>query len=191
MKFRMNLRQILLAVLILVSLVAANPAQAAGSSILATTDIYTRQDEDFTTKLYITEGADICDFQISLNYDTELLTLVSARSLVGSSATVNTRTAGLIQIAYSSGDNVTSRTEVVELVFHVDANAGIGAYDCLTVNTSYKAEASHLDNASGAFEDVAVTTSFAPLVLYEMGDVCTSYSSFIHTSCECIKFSLT
>ena len=171
MKFRMNLRQILLAVLIFVSLVAANPAQAAGSSILATTDIYTRQDEDFTTKLYITEGADICDFQISLNYDTELLTLVSARSLVGSSATVNTRTAGLIQIAYSSVDNVTSRTEVVELVFHVDANAGIGAYDCLTVNTSYKAEASHLDNATGAFEDVAVTTSFAPLVLYEMGDV--------------------
>ena len=172
MKFRMNLRRILLAVLIFASLVAAaTPAQATGGYILATTDIYTRQDEDFTTKLYITEGADICDFQISLNYNTELLTLVSAKSLVGSSATVNTRTTGLIQIAYSSGNNVTARTEVVELVFHVDPNAGIGAYDCLTVNTGYKAEASRLDNATGAFEDVAVTTDFASLVLYEMGDV--------------------
>ena len=124
MKFRMNLRRLMLAVLIFASLVAAaTPSQAASGSILATTDIYTRQDEDFSTRLYITEGAEICDFQISLNYDTELLTLVSAKSLVGSSATVNTRTAGLIQIAYSSGGNVTARTEVVELVFHVDASA--------------------------------------------------------------------
>ena len=172
MKFGRNLRHLLLAILVISSLAAlVIPVQASGGPILATTEIYTRQDEDFTTKLYITEGANICDFQISLSYDTELLELVSAKSLVGSSATINTGKAGLIQIAYSAADNIAVQTEVVELVFHVDSNAGIGAYDCLTVNTAYKAEASRLDDATGAFEDVEVTTAFSALVLYEVGDV--------------------
>lgn len=172
MKFRNNLLRLLLAVLIFASLVTIEtPVQAANNAILATSDIYTRQDEDFTTILYITEDADICDFQISLNYDTELLTLVSAKSLVGASANVNTSTDGLIQIAYAADSNITSKTNIVELVFHVDPNAGIGEYDCLSVNTNYMMQASHLDESNGSYEDVEVTTQFESLVLYEMGDV--------------------
>ena len=170
MKFHTKLLSLLIAVLICVSLCAATPAHAADSAILAATDIQTRQDEDFTTTLYIPNGANICDLTVCLNYDPELITLVSA-STANASTTVNTTTEGTIIVAFGAGSNTVKDTKLVDLTFHVDAFAGIGSYDFLTVNQSFDNTASRVDDLTGAYEDVTVTASIPALVLYEMGDV--------------------
>lgn len=170
MKFSMKLLSLLIAALICVGLFGATPATAADGTILAATPIQTRQDEEFTTTLYIPDGANICDLTVCLNYDPQLITLVKATT-ANASTTVNTSTPGTIILAFGSGSNTVKDTNLVDLTFRVDAFAGIGSYDFLTVNEQFDNTASRVDDLTGAYEDVTVSASIPALVLYEMGDV--------------------
>ena len=48
---------------------------AEATVAVSSSEIYTHQGETFTTTIYIPDGANIVDFDITLKYDTELLTL--------------------------------------------------------------------------------------------------------------------
>ena len=140
---------------------------------VASSPIETHQGETFITTIYIPEGANIVDFDITLKYDTELINLVSVEEHDDLKGTVifNEQTPGEIAINYTrTNKNVTAYLPLLNIKFTVDDNIGIGAYDCFTVDHSATYIAHRLNDA-GTLDQVEFTCAFAKLVIYEMGDV--------------------
>ena len=139
---------------------------------ISSTEFQVRQGEEFTTTIYISDNANIIDFDILLKYDTEKLTLISATENedIKGAVVINAKTAGSIRINYSkTSDNVTKKTLLVDLTFRVDEYLPSSVYDCLTVDKSGAYVAHRLVN--GLLEEVDFNCKFAPLNIYEMGDV--------------------
>lgn len=147
---------------------ATEPTVAVASS-----DFQVRQGETFTTTIYIPDNANIVDFDVTLNYDTDILTLIQAEEHEDVKGTVvfNAEQPGVIAINYTrASKNVTSYLPLINLTFTVDENVGIGTYDCLAVD--YEATyIAHTLNDFGTLDPVEFTCNFAPLIIYEMGDV--------------------
>lgn len=147
---------------------ATEPTVAVASS-----DFQVRQGETFTTTIYIPDNANIVDFDVTLNYDTDILTLVQAEEHEDVKGTVvfNAEQPGVIAINYTrASKNVISYLPLINLTFTVDENVGIGTYDCLAVD--YEATyIAHTLNDSGTLDPVEFACNFAPLIIYEMGDV--------------------
>ncbi len=168
------MRLLLLAVVFTLAVAAfGTAASASGAVAVASSDFETRQGEEFTTTIYIPDDANIVDFDITVNYDTELITLVSIGENEDAKGTVifNAETPGQILINYTrTSKNVTSYLPLLDLTFRVNENIGIGTYDCLTIdpNAAYVA---HWLNDEGGLEEVSFQCSFAKLTIYEMGDV--------------------
>ena len=147
---------------------AAEPVVAVSSS-----EFLVRQGETFTTTIYIPDDANIADFDITLKYDTSLLTLVQIEEHEDIKGTVvfNADTNGEIAINYTrTSKNVTSYLPIINLTFAVDENIGIGSYDCLSVDKS-RTYIAHRLNDSGILDPVEFSCDFAKLVIYEIGDV--------------------
>lgn len=160
--------------LVLVFATSAFSVSATETTVaVASSDFLTRQGETFTTTIYIPDNANIVDFDITVNYDTDILTLIKAEEHEDIKGTVvfNAEKSGAITINYTrTSKNVTEYLPVVNLTFAVDENAGIGSYDCLTIdkNSEYIA---HTLNSSGTLDAVNFSCDFSKLVVYEMGDV--------------------
>lgn len=163
----------LLCILVLTFVLLSLNASAGSTDAVASSEFYTHQGETFTTTIYIPDGANIVDFDITLKYDTEMLTLISVAENEDLKGTVvyNDQTSGEIAINYTrTNKNVTSYLPLLDVTFTVDDNIGIGAYDCLTVDRTATYIAHRLNDA-GTLDQVEFTCSFAPLIIYEMGDV--------------------
>lgn len=146
---------------------------ASGAVAVASSEFHTRQGESFTTTIHIPDDANIVDFDITVRYDTELITLVSAEENEDAKGTLifNAETPGEILINYTrTSKNVTSYLPLLDLTFQVNENIGIGTYDCLTIDPD-AAYVAHWLNDAGTLEEVNFQCSFSPLVIYEMGDV--------------------
>ena len=151
-----------------VAISAAEPTVAVASS-----DFLIRQGETFTTTIYIPDNANIVDFDITLNYDTDIIALVQVEEHEDLKGTVvfNAENPGVIAINYTrTSKNVTSYLPIINLTFEVDENVGVGSYDCLTIDKSATYIA-HTLNGSGTLDQVDFSCDFANLVIYEMGDV--------------------
>ncbi len=171
MKNMKKLLQLAVIILLLACLTTGLTAHAAEADpVLVASSTYARQGEDYTTVLSIPANMGICDFQVSLNYNTELLTLKEAK-ILNANATANTRTTGTIILAYGASSNSVGQTDLIKLTFHIDDSAGIGTYDLLTLNEKFTNTASSVDDLTGAYEDIAVSISAPQIVIYEMGDV--------------------
>lgn len=159
--------------IVLFTIVLSVSAFAEPTVAVSSTEFYSHESETFTTTLYIPDNANIVDFDITLNYDTDLLTLVSVAENEDIKGTVvyNDQTAGKISINYTrTSKNVTSRLPLLDITFKIDDNIGLGTYDCMSVDKSAKYVAHRLTD-SGALEKVDFSCDFAELIIYEMGDV--------------------
>ena len=139
---------------------------------ISSTEFQVRQGSEFTTTIYIADNANIIDFEVLLKYDTDKLTLISAteNENIKGAVVINAQTAGSIGINYSrTSDNVNKQTMLVDLTFRVDEYLPAGVYDCLTVDTNGSYVAHRLVN--GLLEEVDFNCEFAPLSIYEIGDV--------------------
>ena len=139
---------------------------------ISSTEFQVRQGSEFTTTIYIADNANIIDFEVLLKYDTDKLTLISATENedIKGAVVINAETAGSIGVNYSrTSDNVNKQTMLVDLTFRVDEYLPAGVYDCLTVDTSGSYVAHRLVN--GLLEEVDFNCEFAPLSIYEVGDV--------------------
>lgn len=164
---------VLFTLILVFATVAINVSAAEPATAVASSDFLTRQGETFTTTIYIPDDANIVDFDITLNYDTDIITLVKAEEHEDIKGTVvfNAENPGSIAVNYTrTSKNVTSYLPILNLTFSVDDNAGIGTYDCLTVDdrATYIA---HTLTSSGTLKEVDFVCDFAELVVYEMGDV--------------------
>ena len=96
--------------------------------------------QEFSTTVYIAEDAQIGTFQVSLKYNTDLVTLVSAEEDedAGGTVIVNDSTPGLLYVNYSRTNNTSSARNILNLTFKVDESIGVGSYDLLTIDESYE-----------------------------------------------------
>lgn len=167
-------RLFLLALVFVLALAAfGTAASASGAVAVASSDFETHQGEEFTTTIYIPDDANIVDFDITVNYNTELITLIGMKENEDAKGTLlfYEDKPGKIVITYSrNSQNVTSYLPLLDLRFQVNENIGIGIYDCLTLDPSAEHSA-HWRNEAGDRERVNFQCSFAKLCIYEMGDV--------------------
>ncbi len=142
------------------------------NATLILSDFQVVQGDTFTTTLSVAANSNIVDFQIKLNYDTEVLSLVSAaenENVLGD-VVANTTQPGVIEISYSrTTSNLTKETPIYDFTFKVDDYVGVGLYDSLTVDTTGIKKADTL--LSGVPVKVPLDTDFQQLVIFESGDV--------------------
>ncbi len=175
----MKCRSVKIALVLLVALVIsffAFPgltAYAYTNATLTLSEFLTTPDSAFTTTLTIAPDAEIVDFQIRLRYDTELVTLLSAEENENAAGNlvINADNSGVIDITYSRTKNTTKETPVLDMTFAVDANAGVGIYDCFTVEDSadFPTKADRLNGSTPV--QVPLDTDFVKLQIFEMGNV--------------------
>ncbi len=140
---------------------------------VSSTEFQTHQGEEFTTTICIPDGANIVDFDITLKYDTELVTLLDAQENEDckGSLTFNTEIPGEIRVNYTrTSQNVTKQLLILDLTFSVDSEAGIGVYDLLSVDKS-ETYIAHRLNSDSSLTEVDFNCEFAKLIVYEIGDV--------------------
>ncbi len=148
-------------------------ALGADTTAVASSPFLTHQGESFTTTIYIPDGANIVDFDITLRYDTEKLTLLSVEENEDIKGTIvfNADTLGVLAVNYTrTSRNVTSYLPLLDVTFRVNGEIGVGTYDCFSVDRS-KTYLAHRLNDEGNPVTVSFDCDFAPLVIYEMGDV--------------------
>lgn len=146
---------------------------AANTTVVASSEFNTHQGEDFTTTIYIPDGANIVDFDITLKYDTSIVKLISAEENedIKGSIMFNTEKTGEISINYTrTSKNVTSYMPLIDLKFQVDDSIGVGQYDLFSIDKSSKYIAHRL-NSMGKLDKVDFDCNFSKLIIYEMGDV--------------------
>ena len=171
-----NMMRLFLAavVLVLVFSVSAVSVVATGNTaVVASSEFFTHQGETFTTTIFIPDNANIIGFEVTLNYDTDIVTLLEAEEHedIRGAVVFNVEQPGKIVINYAgTSKNVTTYMPLVNLMFSVDENVGVGTYDLFTVdqNATYNA---HTLNSSGTLDQVDFACDFAKLNIYEMGDV--------------------
>ena len=164
---------IALIVAVLCSLCVFSVSAAEQEDIhISSTEFQVRQGDEFTTTIYVADNANILDFDATLKYDTDKLTLISATENedIKGSVVFNTATAGSIYLNYTrTSNNVTKQTMLVDLTFRVDEYLPAGVYDCLTVDRSEAYVAHRIVN--GVAEEVDFNCEFPLLSIYEIGDV--------------------
>ena len=172
-KNRKNLRILAVLFVVFSLLLVGNTAVFAAyeNPTLTLTDFQAMPGDTFTTTLSIDEDAGIIDFQIQLQYDTDLLTLVSAAENEDCGGTVifNDSKDGVISVTYSRTKNNSKEIPVLDLTFKADDNIGVGLYDSITVDTSSESKADSL--VSGVLVEVPLETDFRKLSIYQTGDV--------------------
>ena len=170
---RLSILLVCILVFLLTILSISASAETDSRVAVASSEFQTHQGETFTTTLYIPDDADIVDFDITMKYDTELLTLNSIEENEDIKGTVifNDLKAGEISVNYTrTKKNVTEYLPLLDLTFTVDENIGVGSYDCLSIDEKSTYIAHHL-NDNGTLTPVDFDCDFAKLVIYEMGDV--------------------
>lgn len=171
---KMMFRRIrLLTLALLVASVSAVSTFAADTFAVSSSKFQTHQGETFTTTIFIPDNANIVDFDITLKYDTDKLTLVQIEENEDIKGTViyNDQVPGELPINYTrTSRNVTSYMPLLDVTFSVDDNVGVGSYDCFTVDRT-KAYIAHRLNSAGNAVEVGFDCEFAKLTIYEMGDV--------------------
>ncbi len=171
---KLVLRLFSLALFLMLNLaILSGVAVAVDTTAVASSSFLTRQGENFTTTIYIPDEANIVDFELTLHYDTEILTMLSAEENEDIKGTVvfNNDTPGELSVNYTrTSRNVTSYLPILDITFHVNSEIGVGTYDCFTVDRSKTYLAHRLNDAENPVS-VNFDCDFAPLVIYEMGDV--------------------
>ncbi len=171
-----NLFRSLLITILLVLVFALSTFAVSAEEVpvaVASSEFFTHQGEQFTTTIYIPDDANIVDFELTLNYDTNLLTLVGAEENedIKGAVVFNTDNPGEIAINYTrTSKNVTSYMPLVDITFVADENIGIGVYDCFTVNKDETYVAHRLDENDN-YQEIDFDCDFSKLNIYEMGDV--------------------
>ena len=146
-------------------------AESYSPAVFKTTPFETAAGGEFTTTLYLDENSGVIDFEFQLKYDTEFVTLLDASAAADLVGDIEiTEKTGAVHISYTrTSSNLTKKTDLVDLTFAVDGNAGPATYDYLTLDTAYQAEA-HTMIDYDLFA-LPIETEFAPLCIYHFGDV--------------------
>lgn len=148
-------------------------ANAEGNVVLSSTPFLVHQGESFSTTIFIPDNANIISFDVTLNYDSDLLTLtkIEENEDIKGSIVFNAETEGKLIINYTrTSQNVTKMLPLLDVSFDVNDNIGVDSYDCFSVD--YESEyVAHTLRDDGIAEVVDFECDFPDLVIYEIGDV--------------------
>ena len=162
---------LLLSCLVISSFAVSASAAGYANPTLCLTEYNAMPGQEFSTTIYIAEDAQIGTFQVSLKYDTDLVTLVSAEEDedAGGTVIVNDSTPGLIHLNYSRTNNTSSARNILTLTFMVDENIGVGSYDLLSIDEDYEYLSSRYVGTSNV--QLPLEIDFQTLNIQGAGDV--------------------
>lgn len=161
---------LLLCVIISSFAISASAAEYVNPT-LCLTEYTAMPGQEFSTTIYIAEDAQIGTFQVSLKYNTDLVTLVSAEEDedAGGTVIVNDSTPGLVHLNYSRTNNTSSARNILNLTFKVDESIGVGSYDLLTIDENYEYLSSRYVGTSNV--QLPLEVDFQTLNIQGAGDV--------------------
>lgn len=148
------------------------PTYAANEkATLKLTSVEALPGEQFSTTLYVTDGSEISDFMIELLYDSDVVSLVSAKPNkdADGGVTINSDAPGVINVNYSNVENTYEEMPIADFVFKVDDNAGPGSYVFLRENPDERKQATRLDGND--YVDVPLECDFEDLSVFTSGDI--------------------
>lgn len=167
-------------VLFVVSLVFALGIAASADdyapAVFKTTPFEATQGGDVTTTLYLAEGSNLIDFEFQLGYDTEFVELVSAVAdeNIGDGMEITVKD-GAVHISYTrTSSNLTKETNLAQLTFTVKEDVGGDSYEYLYLDEAYQHEAHTMIDYD--LYVIPIETEFAPLDIYNIGDVNLSHN---------------
>lgn len=165
-----------LAVCLVLALCVTAGAEDYSPAVFKTTPFEATQNGEISTTLYLAENSNLIDFEFQLAYDTELVTLKNAVQATGLSGNMEiTPKDGAIHISYTrTSANLTKETNLAVLTFTVDGNVGPDSYDFLKLDENYHSEAHTM--ISDDLYVLPMETEFAPLEIFDAGDINLSHS---------------
>lgn len=145
-------------------------AETSVNATLMNTEFQAEQGSDFTTTIYVPANSNISDFAAVLNYNSDCVELVEAKSCESEKGTiiVNDKN-GKLHISFSGTDNQTEKINVAELKFHVIDEIAGGKYDFISIDSS-RNNTAYSNTENGKFTDYKITTDFTSLDVYQFGD---------------------
>jgi len=168
--------KLLLVAALVFAMTASASADEYAPAVFKTTPFEAVQNGTVSTVLYLEENSNLIDFEFQLEYDTEFVTLQSAEQvedLIGDMTI--TQKDGAVHISYTrTSANLTKKTDLAVLTFTVDENVGPDSYDFLRVDEDYQSEAHTM--IDGELYALPIETEFAPLNIYNFGDVDLSHT---------------
>lgn len=157
--------------LLVIMLTISISATSQGSITFSCTEFDSVRGETFTTTVYAQEGSNVTGLDLTLTYNSEYVTLESYDVVRASEVNVSGNT---IEIHYADADNVTTKLELVELIFSVDDNLAAGLYsDWLVWSNNSEDDAfttTGFNNGSPQYEDLTIETAFPALFIRQQGD---------------------
>ncbi len=145
-------------------------AEEYAPSVFKTTEFEAMPDGNIETTLYLDADSNVIDFEFQINYDSELVGLVSADMADGLVGDIEiTPNDDSVHISYTrTSGNLTKRTEFVKFTFHVNDNNGPSVYDFMWLDDDVQTEVHTM------IEDdlyaLPIETEFAQLNIYNFGD---------------------
>ncbi|MDR1135731.1 MAG: InlB B-repeat-containing protein [Clostridiales Family XIII bacterium] len=149
-----------------------NVSAADQSADFKMTPIEAMPGEEFSTTIYIDANSGLREFQMQLLYDPSVVRLVNKSQSANLSGTMSITSGanGILKITYSrTNSNLTEKTNLIDLTFAVDENAGPDVYELLKLDPDFETKA--FTSAGSSIQALTFKTEFQPLKLYQMGDV--------------------
>ena len=125
-RFTKNILFILVLAFILLLTPLVIAAENDGTVYIKNTSFDPAPGKEFKTTIYVKENSQLAGIDLSLSYNTDILTLVSYDPI--GTTTCNAGN-GEIMIQYASTKNAVGALSLVELTFCVDENLATGSYD--------------------------------------------------------------
>ena len=158
-------------VISLLALISTSVSAENNSAVLSQTPFDVVQGETFTTTLYVEKGSNICSMKAVLNYDPEIVSLVSC--VVSEDAivdtTINDETDGQIVLTLASSRNLSAKLALVDITFKVNDFLADDTYDLLTLDES-DSYFRRL-NSNNIAENIDYTANLQKLHIYKYGDI--------------------
>lgn len=176
MKAIKNAAAALFALCLVFALAISASASEYSPATFMTTPFEATQGGNVSTTLYLAEGSNAIDFEFQLAYDTEFVELVSAQQAADLAGDMEiTVKNGAVHISYTrTSSNLTKETALVDLVFTVKEDVGGDTYEFLYLDESYQHEAHTMIDYE--LYSIPMETEFAPLHIYNIGDVNLSHN---------------
>ncbi|MBQ7625159.1 MAG: hypothetical protein IJS65_07785, partial [Clostridia bacterium] len=145
-------------------------------ALFKTTPFEAAPGDTVSTTLYLEEGSGLIDFELQLGFDTEHVTLLSAAAAENLPGDIEiTPKDGAVHISYTrTSENLYSKTNLAVLTFKVAEDIGPDTYTYIYIDGGYAKEAHTM--IDGELYPLPIETDFAPLEIYNFGDVNLSHT---------------
>ncbi|MBQ2714382.1 MAG: hypothetical protein IJF76_01990, partial [Clostridia bacterium] len=134
---------------------------------ICSADVTTGQDKEFTTTVYVEENSAIAGLMMTLTYDEDVVSFVSAKKVDASTVNV---IGNEIYVNFTESENVNERVDLVELTFKTNEQIRTGTTTGWLKKLVKSDDESFTYDDNYDFVDVGVVCDFGDIKIRKIGD---------------------